>query len=93
MQGDLVVNNGVSATSATFENAIIREISSDTLTVKDIIVTGTIQGLNVSNVMGEGTLNLGAPDKDGSWRLRIDNEQLFFEKLCDGEWETKQCIE
>lgn len=85
MPGSLNVSGDLSSKNIKVsENAVIEG---------DLVVNGKISG-NISIEKSNDTfINLGQPDTEGSWRLRVDNDgYLNIEKFEEGEWTLKQSI-
>ena len=78
-------------------------VKQNTVIEGDLIIRGKIQGLKLEepkveqpiqklDEVEDGVLYIGKKNTPNSWRLRIEGEQLYFDKHEDGEYSVRQSI-
>jgi hypothetical protein len=101
MPGDLNVKNLISSEKLETKAANIDGdmlVKGKTIIEGDLVISGNVEGINIKQELPDlgtidsGVLHLGPKDKEGSWRLRIEDEQLYFDKLEEGEWSVRQSL-
>lgn len=92
-----VFTNSLQANSANIASDI--NVGGQVTIQGDLIVTGNIHGLPEQklpdiNKIESGVLYLGKESIEGlwRWRIRVDENQIYFEKYEGDEWNIKQSL-
>ena len=78
-------------------------VKQNTIIEGDLIIRGKIEGLKLEepkvvqpiqklDEVEDGVLYIGKKNTPNSWRLRVEGEQLYFDKHEDGEYSVRQSI-
>lgn len=78
-------------------------VKQNTIIEGDLIIRGKIEGLKLEepkvvqpiqklDEVEDGVLYIGKKNTPNSWRLRIEGDQLYFDKHEEGEYSVRQSI-